>query len=91
MSGGERKRDMQYGLCRDCGADTRMPGADHYYSVHDHIWQQSGLPALGGMLCIPCLEQRIGRVLRAADFADVLINRPGGWHSDILNQRLTGI
>lgn len=98
MVGSERESDARYrhcwdlcGHCRDCGIDTRVRGADHYYMVRQSVWQQSGLPTLGGQLCLPCLEGRIGRTLRPDDFTAVPINMPGSWHSEILNRRLTGI
>ncbi len=59
-------------LCLDCGIDTGRIA--EYYMVHDAIW----LPLVGskkGMLCIGCLELRLGRKLCAADFTDCYINR----------------
>ena len=62
--------------CVDCHTDT-CP-TDHrraeYYVVHDHIWKQAGMAPFGGMLCIGCLEQRIGRTLNAGDFDDCELN-----------------
>jgi hypothetical protein len=43
--------------CSDCGSNTR----DEYYVVHDAIWFGAG--NVDGMLCIGCLEQRLGRQL----------------------------
>ncbi len=56
--------------CVDCGVDTIK--ADEFYMVHDAVWP---LHPRDGMLCIGCLEQRIGRRLVPADFTDALINR----------------
>jgi hypothetical protein len=44
-----------------------------YYMVRDDVWW----PCVGGrsgMLCIGCLETRLGRELCAADFIDAYIN-----------------
>jgi hypothetical protein len=40
------------------------------------------------VLCVGCLERRIGRTLCAADFADAVVNDPEGDISDRLRQRL---
>ena len=54
------------------------------------VWQHA--LALGrGMLCIGCLERRLGRTLTASDFIDAPINnlRPPRWKiSDRLRDRL---
>jgi hypothetical protein len=54
--------------CEDCGEST----ADEYYMVQDALWDAHGVGQ--GMLCIGCLEARLGRRLRAADFTDCLAN-----------------
>ena len=53
--------------CADCRHDF-----DEYYMVHDYIWEASGIGE--GILCIGCLENRIGRTLCAQDFIDALVN-----------------
>lgn len=75
-------------LCRDCGTDC-TPGADHdppkaipgtwqWYIVHDDVWAAAGMNGFfSGLLCIGCLEKRLGRRLTGADLPDHLgINRP---------------
>ncbi len=57
-------------LCLDCGVSTFEVG--EYYMVRDELWPLS----VDGMLCIGCLETRLGRRLRRADFTDVPLN----WH-----------
>jgi hypothetical protein len=52
--------------CVDCGKDTGESG--EYYSVKDNVWAASGLAPNGGMLCLACLERRIGRPLTGEDF-----------------------
>jgi hypothetical protein len=66
--------------CCDCGigCDT----IDEYYMVHDEVWEQAWAGrrkphhALVGqeILCIGCLENRIGRTLFRADFTDCPVN-----------------
>jgi hypothetical protein len=76
-------------VCLDCWIDTREAG--EYYVVRNEVWP---LPVDGGMLCIGCLEERIGRRLRRADFTDAPLNWHPQWtreygQSDRLRQRLT--
>ena len=72
--------------CVDCWIDT----SDEYYMVNDFLWLDYG--AGDGMLCIGCLEQRIGRLLVWSDFIDAPINyHPNGWDkSERLVDRLSG-
>ena len=49
--------------CVDCRVDTNR--IDEYYAVRDDVWP---LARLGGMLCVGCLERRIGRRLAPGDF-----------------------
>ena len=60
-------------LCLDCGVDT---GKIHeHYFVHTHIWL-SVVATIKGMLCVECLEIRLGKKLERKDFPDVIINKP---------------
>jgi len=65
--------------CADCGLDTIERG--EWFMVHDEIWQQAwghierGNPGRQ-ILCIGCLERRIGRTLMACDFTDAPLNDP---------------
>lgn len=64
-------------LCVDCGIDTSQRlGVCEYYMVHDTIWTSAKCP--DGMLCIGCLEIRIGRKLTRTDFIDAPVNH-GLW------------
>ena len=58
--------------CMDCGVDTTK--IDEYYGVRDEVWLEAN-PADFGILCIGCLETRLGRQLNRADFTDYPINR----------------
>jgi hypothetical protein len=53
--------------CHDCSHDF-----DEYYMVRHGIWAASGLRK--GLLCVGCLEKRIGRQLHADDFPDFEVN-----------------
>ena len=57
--------------CVDCGIDTK----NEYYMVYDKVWVLSGLGFYNNkMLCLNCLEKRIGRPLTKNDFPDMPIN-----------------
>jgi len=57
--------------CVDCGLNT----ACEYYMVHNALWKAAGMNPHGGMLCIGCLEERLGRKLTSADFTEAPVNR----------------
>ncbi len=74
--------NMDFG-CMVCDYDC----VNEFYMVHDHLWQVAieGLPTptmrmIGGritggsLLCIGCLEKRLGRKLTAADFSKAPCN-----------------
>ena len=60
--------------CKDCGVHTSRIG--EYYMVKDGVWADAGgSPEFGwGMLCIGCLEKRLGRQLVSTDFLDIYLN-----------------
>ena len=60
----------------DCGLDTIKAG--HYYMVADHVWAASGLLGDGGMLCLDCLQRRLGRELVLQDFTTIV---PRAWRA----------
>lgn len=74
--------------CKDCKIHTGK--AEEYYMVTDSIWNQYG--ARSGMLCIGCLEKRMGRQLTPNDFPEAIINDPncGRRMSQRLKNRITG-
>jgi hypothetical protein len=64
-----------------------IPGHWHWYLVHDEVWALAGMEVEAwhecggrtggsGHLCIPCLEQRLGRDLTADDLIDGPISNP---------------
>jgi hypothetical protein len=79
-----------YGFdCIDCGANTLH--TDEYYMVEDSVWKLVTINEDGrGMLCIGCLEFRLGRLLTTEDFPPLPINRGVFPMSARLLQRITG-
>ena len=69
-------------LCVDCGVDTSK--IHEFYFVKTELWL-SVMPSTEGMLCIGCLEKRLGRGLNALDFTDAHINN---LHDGTKSQRL---
>lgn len=53
------------GLCIDCQRDTHKIG--EYYMVQNRVWKKAN-PEEKGMLCIGCLERRLGHKLHFLDF-----------------------
>lgn len=56
--------------CADCRVDTSSAnGIGHYYSLRDKLWDQATRgDGRCRFLCLDCLEERLGRPLRAEDF-----------------------
>lgn len=79
-----RRHGPDASLCVDCGTET-FPA--EYYMVHDAVWPADLGPA-GGMLCVGCLETRLGRQLTSADFVAAEINEPDSCTSPRLRARL---
>ena len=57
--------------CKDCGIRTTNPRYN-YYMVTKDIWNKYGVG--NGMLCLECLQKRIGRPFRREDFPLIPIN-----------------
>jgi hypothetical protein len=62
-------RKLNYN-CADCGVHTRH--AREYYMVENALWKAHG--AGRRLLCIGCLEARMGRQLTRDDFKLCLLN-----------------
>lgn len=64
-------------LCLDCGVNTSaVDGTGDYYMVHDEVWALTGIgfKLFDGILCRPCLSERIGRPLTLDDYNDYPVN-----------------
>lgn len=59
--------------CVDCDIDTGK--AHEHYFVKNEVWFQV-MPTNKGMLCIGCIEARLGRQLTGDDFTDCSLNNP---------------
>lgn len=57
--------------CMDC--DVHTVDIDEYYMLKKEIWL-SIVPEDRGMLCISCVDKRLGRKLTPEDFSDCLLN-----------------
>jgi hypothetical protein len=85
--------------CADCGVGTIRLG--EWYMVNDDVWEQAwagrrkswqGRVPGTEILCIACLEQRLGRTLMACDFIDVEVNSPSKHNiSERMRDRLSAV
>lgn len=74
-------------VCLDCGASTLE--LREYYMLENPVWLEAN-PADDGMLCIGCVEERLGRRLRPDDFMPIEMNRSER-HSERLSARILGL
>jgi hypothetical protein len=58
--------------CRDCGVDTFE--INEYYMLLNEIWQECIPEEKSALLCIKCVEKRLGRKLTSADFSVCPLN-----------------
>ena len=59
--------------CMDCGKDT--DASEEYYMLRNPLWRQAvKRPHRKGMLCLDCVEIRLGRPLNAEDFTEAPVN-----------------
>jgi len=63
--------EMENFICLDCGVNTDEIG--EYYMLTSEVWKEV-VPDLTGMLCISCVELRLGRQLWPEDFMDAPLN-----------------
>jgi len=63
--------DFEAFVCLDCGVNTMF--TEEYYMLTGEVWKEA-VPDLVGMLCINCVELRLGRQLWPEDFMDIPIN-----------------
>lgn len=69
--------------CVDCGADKD----GEYYMVADELWAASGMAPHGGMLCLACLDRRIGRLLVPGDFTALYPTR-AAWQRHLATREM---
>jgi len=72
-------------ICDDCGNFTLR----EWFMVHENVWAAARLPRIrGGVFCVCCLEQRLGRQLEPMDFSDAAVNKQEPLMTDRLLSRL---
>lgn len=71
--------------CIGCSKDTNK--MNEYYMVTNNIWRKFG--AGDKMLCVGCLEDKMGRKLDTYDFISAPVNYTGV-KSDRLRDRIAG-
>ena len=60
--------------CKDCGRCLEYEWKDHeYVMLHDALWE-SIADHDEDLLCLLCIEARLGRGIRADDLTDAPIN-----------------
>lgn len=59
-------------ICADCGMKTI--DSNEYYMVTQSCWARAGMKGRSGMLCIGCLESRLGKQLTPQNFAECPLN-----------------
>jgi hypothetical protein len=75
-------------FCMTCGVNTSE--LHEYYMLTDEIWLRAAHGSHEGMLCIGCVEARLGRTLRPNDFDPYWMDQFDGHRSWRLHSRLTG-
>lgn len=90
-------------ICQDCGMDCApheggdeddaVPGTWEWYVLRDEVWRQAVGPqdkpySGGGILCIGCVETRIGRQLVLEDFDPEVALNTFNLLGDLPTQRL---
>jgi hypothetical protein len=74
--------------CLDCGVDTVE--IDEYYGLRSPVWLEAN-PTDDGMLCIGCVERRLGRQLVPTDFIQSARSPESQWRrSERLQARMSG-
>ncbi len=58
--------------CVDCGVNCLK--INEYYMVTNSCWKRARMTSLGGMLCIGCLEKRLGTKLTPRNFSECVLN-----------------
>jgi hypothetical protein len=53
-------------MCQDCGHDCREMG--ELYMVYHDVWEKALRHSTAQMLCVGCIEQRLGYTLNNSDF-----------------------
>lgn len=92
MSPAELDALQWFDQCHDCGGRAWTQLHEDYI-VRDDVWHQACIaePVMKndeGKLCVGCIEQRLGRRLRRADFMSNVPLNVEGWQSERLRDRM---
>ncbi len=71
--------------CMDCSVNTGHIG--EYYMLLRDVWR-SAHSTCDGMLCIACVERRLGRMLASKDFTNAACNKPSCWEMAYISPRM---
>ena len=70
-------------ICKDCKKDCFIDDKD-YYMIQNELWNKHGVGE--GMLCMDCIEERIGHPLTKEDILSCILTRSHNpYTSEILN------
>jgi hypothetical protein len=73
--------------CLDCSKDTDI--TEGFFMLRDDLWRRLvRRPYRGGMLCLDCVQRRLGRELHHGDFANVPVNQQQAGKCPALARRL---
>lgn len=72
-------------LCLDCKVDTGK--INEHYMLKDEIWAKVH-DSKFGMMCVGCVEKKLGRLLNSQDFHKCYLNTFAQGRSQRLSMRL---
>lgn len=67
--------------CKDCDKDCFIENKD-YYMITKELWKQYGVGK--GLLCLNCIEKRLGRKLIKEDIFDCCLTRENEYTNQLL-------
>jgi len=67
-------------ICVDCGKDTWVGNMD-YYMIRLDLWDKYGVG--DNMLCVKCIETRLGHKLTRDDITDCMLNHINDYTSKL--------
>jgi CHAD domain-containing protein len=85
QDGLETIRILKRFQCKKCGVST-FHDNHNYYMVHNDIWNNA-VEDKQVMLCIPCLEELIGRKLTYEDFTKAPVNEMNKYVQSLKNEK----
>ena len=79
------KKELKHWACKDCRKDTWVDLKD-YYMVTDEIWNKYGIKEKRGMLCVKCLEKRLGHKLGIKEITFCPLNLDNPYTYEIIKK-----